>query len=859
MSTIVLTSVGNYIGGPLGGAIGAYIGSWIDAKTNYLGLGPKQEPSGRMSLLVQSANEGSPVHFCMGPENRLCGTLIWCTELIETVAGGKGGSQAEEKYVYYVSLAVAICEGEIQSVEKIWADGKLVYDADPDVNITDNRLSIEKTSIVIIYGWETGVKQIMTINSPNGGPDLSECESGQDIVITGATNPGNNGTFRVRKRWYDYNEGTSHVEIYNEGVVAESAGASINLFQDLDEGDVSKLADVAIYTGSLTQNADTLIESYEGAGNVPAYRGTAYAVFENFNITDFGNRIPNFTFLVKADTTKTIAQALGSLLERAGLEAADYDVTFLSGSIRGLITSGPQPVDAAIRAIMLAYNIVVHESSGKLVFVPRTSLTTYAVDEDDLAIHTPDSEPSYVARFTEGPPLDLPQEVDVQFIEAAANYQPGSQRERRNDTLSSRVETIDTPLVMEASDARAIARRILWTIWGSSRKVEFTLPPKYLDLEPNDVVLVTIEEEDYEILVQQVSIGSNFLVEVVGVVVETQTENFDGVSESPDIFTTMVYRAPDITYEIIDVSLLRDIDVLTPGFYYVLACSDSGAVWRGASLYESLDNNTFNEVKKVRAEGVLGRTSGTLGDGPYGIWDEGNTIDVVMTNGTLESRTVLEVLNERNWAIIGKEIIAYKTATLVSTGHYTLSGLLRGRRGTENEIDSHAANERFVLLDQSGLAFREMSRSSLNTTRYYKGVGVGGVVAGVVSDPFTLQGGTLKPFSPCGVRVVRVNNDMTIMAQSRTRSSLRPFSEQVVDSNMPDVDFVGMFVEFCDNDSDWTVLRTKELTSGIEGFSTTYSAVEQTADGLTPGDPVNMILYQRSNTIFRGFERRVIL
>jgi len=128
-----------------------------------------------------------------------------------------------------------------------------------------------------------------------------------------------------------------------------------------------------------------------------------------------------------------------------------------------------------------------------------------------------------------------------------------------------------------------------------------------------------------------------------------------------------------------------------------------------------------------------------------------------------------------------------------------------------------------------------------------------------VSDPFTLQGGTLKPFSPCGVRVVRVNNDMTIMAQSRTRSSLRHFSEQVVDSNMPDVDFVGMFIEFCDNDSDWTVLRTKELTSGADGFSTTYSAAEQTTDGLTPGDPVNMILYQRSNTIFRGFERRVTL
>lgn len=177
MAGITLTVVGSAIGGPFGAAVGAALGGWIDAKTNYLGLGPKQEPSGRMSSLVQSASEGSPVNYCLGPENRLTGTIIWGSDLLESTSeedvGGKGGGpQGQEKYVYHVHLAIAICEGEIQSVEKIWADGKLVYDGDPNVDITSNQISIEKTTLVIEAGLGVETKQVMTINSPSGGPDL---------------------------------------------------------------------------------------------------------------------------------------------------------------------------------------------------------------------------------------------------------------------------------------------------------------------------------------------------------------------------------------------------------------------------------------------------------------------------------------------------------------------------------------------------------------------------------------------------------------------------------------------------------------------------------------------------------------
>lgn len=49
-----------------------------------------------------------------------------------------------------------------------------------------------------------------------------------------------------------------------------------------------------LYRGDDTQDADPLIEMIEGAA--PAYRGTAYIVFEDLPLDDFGNRIPQLSF-----------------------------------------------------------------------------------------------------------------------------------------------------------------------------------------------------------------------------------------------------------------------------------------------------------------------------------------------------------------------------------------------------------------------------------------------------------------------------------------------------------------------------------------------------------------------------------
>ena len=48
-----------------------------------------------------------------------------------------------------------------------------------------------------------------------------------------------------------------------------------------------------IYPGDETQLADSALEEQVGTGNQPAYRGLCYVVFESFNLSKYGNRIPN--------------------------------------------------------------------------------------------------------------------------------------------------------------------------------------------------------------------------------------------------------------------------------------------------------------------------------------------------------------------------------------------------------------------------------------------------------------------------------------------------------------------------------------------------------------------------------------
>lgn len=866
MATIAFTAIGA-AAGPAGAMIGSMIGGYVDNRWLFPAIfgQPEIEAPRLGDIALQMASEGSPKHYCIGPENRIAGTVIWISDLIEVKnqeeveGGGKGGgghSQSVTTYSYFVDIAVALCEGEIQSVQEIWADGKLLYDADPDINISSNQLtatvrqhwrstfSLWSSGFRVPFLWRLG----LVITSPDGGPDLSQFKSGEDVVVAGWTETDYNGTFRCKSA-ATLDSGATELVLelpVTASTSGEAAGNTITLDQDLPGFSAQRVESVTVYTGSGSQDPDDLIEAYEGTGDVPAFRHTAYVVLKRLALADFGNRPPQLSFLVKKDTSKTIGSAIGDLLKRTGLVAAQYDVSALSGNVRGYAIPGPQATKSILKPLMLAHNVVMTESEGKLVFKHRDSLDTETPDADDLAAHDAGQDAPRPAQISDVMGVDFPGEVNVQFIDPANNYQQGSQRERRINSPTSSTVAVNLPMVMTAQTARELAMRELWAPWINRQVVEFALPPSYGHIQVNDLVALTLEGESYTVLVRKIDRGHNHLLLLEGVVEETSVHSQTGSADSLDLDEPVIYMPPTVLLQVLDLPPMTEADTLRFGVYVGMCLHDRTATWLGATLYSSLDDVNFIRDRADRGfqQAVMGEVDGAVAAGPHGYWDRTNTVTVRLYNGELESKTEIEVLNGANRAALGTEIIAFQTATLVSDYTYQLSTLLRGLRNTENDM-VHSDGDAFVLLSSAGIQFKEYDASAAGATRYFKAVAATADVDDIASQGELIYGLTRRPFAPCHIETSwDGSNNLTIDWQRRSRVPFRlfgPLAAPLLETTEAyEIDIL---------DGGDNVLRT--ISAG-SSKTATYTAAQQTADGLTPGDALTFQIFQIGDDVGRG-------
>ncbi|MDB5622401.1 MAG: hypothetical protein JWR39_964, partial [Devosia sp.] len=130
MATMALSLAGQFagglVGGPFGATLGRALGALAGSAVDGLLFGEKP-PSGGADIRLQGSSEGGAVPRLYG-WSRLAGNIIWAREL-ELLsgegAGAKGMGQAEAEEVG-ASFAVAFCEGEVQRLGRIWADGQLL-------------------------------------------------------------------------------------------------------------------------------------------------------------------------------------------------------------------------------------------------------------------------------------------------------------------------------------------------------------------------------------------------------------------------------------------------------------------------------------------------------------------------------------------------------------------------------------------------------------------------------------------------------------------------------------------------------------------------------------------------------------
>ena len=138
MATVVLqyagAALGSMVGGPIGGiigrAIGGVAGNIIDQRL--FGKTRRSEGPRLNDLRVMASEEGAAIPAIWG-RMRVSGQVIWATNIEEVAttetqkASSKGGPKAKSTtYSYYANFAVGLCEGEIDGIGRVWADGKVI-------------------------------------------------------------------------------------------------------------------------------------------------------------------------------------------------------------------------------------------------------------------------------------------------------------------------------------------------------------------------------------------------------------------------------------------------------------------------------------------------------------------------------------------------------------------------------------------------------------------------------------------------------------------------------------------------------------------------------------------------------------
>ena len=495
-------------------------------------------------------------------------------------------------------------------------------------------------------------------------------------------------------------------------------------------GDWKARTGFRLHTGGEDQAVDPLIASAEGNGLAPAHRGIAYAVFEDLELADYGNRIPSLSFEVIADPGPVAAEAIVEAV--SGGRIADGDAltaiegySAYGGSQRAVI----EPLAEAVGAWpSLADGVVLLSGIGAAAEI--VDIGAGAGLAGDRAIATADR---------------APRRVTLSHYDPARDYQAGVQTATRPGA-GHRDTAIELPAALSAGTAKQLAEAALARADHQRERRMVQAGWDAIRLAPGARVRIAGEPGQWRI--------ADWSLEAMAVRLELVR-----IAPAPlpaSATAGRVLPAPD---EVAGSTLLHAFELphlgegsLAAPRLSIAACG-TGAGWRRAALATSVDGGIRWEPAGRSAAPVIAGTIEDPGGAAHSaIVDRRNAIVVALAHDrmTLADADDAGLDAGLNLALIGDELIQFGEAEPLGAGRWRLTRLWRGRRGTESVAGAAAIGDRFVLIDSAALAMRDVV------------AGIGAAVSVLATAPADgegvttearLTGGSVLPPAPVHLRV----------------------------------------------------------------------------------------------------------
>lgn len=471
-------------------------------------------------------------------------------------------------------------------------------------------------------------------------------------------------------------------------------------------GDLKSAGTMRIHHGHGDQAPDPLIASAEGV-QAPAFRDCAYVVFEDLQLEEFGNRIPALTFEVMADAQPlvTIGQIVPDALTKPGLDQLEHMLGF---------TDEGGPLLDSLEAISRAYPLTcVTGGTSVEIDLQGQSAGDLPVLPEPLAVSPTDGAAGAGREQFRRAAATDPAPVAMRYYDRDRDYQPGVQR-ALGLCASGREIMLDLPVAMDSSGARQIVNSNAQNRRWQSETIRWTIAELDPALGPS--VRVNIPQ-----------VGG--IWSIAGW--EWSDQGIDlTLDRLPPLLTNSAPADPGRINPPIDLqaipTVLKAFELPWDGTgsqnvpSFLAAVSASAGNWSGAALYVEQAGALVPLNAFANRRSVMGVLSAPLPPSPATNLEPAAELHVDLAGDDLVfgSTTSSGLAAGANRLLVGREIIQFLTAEQTGPRSWLLSGLLRGRGGTEAAAGlGHAAGTDTILIDETLITLDPVFIAETGTTR----------------------------------------------------------------------------------------------------------------------------------------------
>lgn len=567
------------------------------------------------------------------------------------------------------------------------------------------------------------------------------------------------------------------------------------------------------------------------------------------------------------DESWPVGAIITDICLRVGLTSGDLDVSELTDTVVGYAIREHKSAGAAIADLCHVFQIDMIESDYKLKFVPRGQAAVATIPQADLgSIDTSDPSKYWMARRPQEP--EMPLQITVKYSDPDLDYQPGSAGAQRTalpvpTVFSKRRMVVDLPITTINLTARQLAERWLYTMWAERDMYTTALTAKYLWLDPGDNLTVLMDNGD--------SYGTRIETQEIGTALggHLTLSSEDATTYVPSTMPgALVGFVPQVLVPspfgqtlLFNVPLLQDRDEIAGEMRAYFGAGSFAAAWAGGRLYQSADGAIWNEIAAVPAAVNWGYTTTTLG-GTVAAFatDYENTVTIAFAAGDTipVSCSYGEMMNGANAALLGSEIIQFRSIEVNADGTYVLSVLSRGQRGTEWAVGSHRQGEIFIMLEAGLVGATRLPLTQIGVVEQWRLLPTGRFLDQVSIVRFAYLGYDKKPYAPVGFTRAVSGSDLLVEWVRRTRiGGLLQDGVDTVPLNEDSEAYEAYLLADAaaiDTFDPTDALTYVRVYTGLATPQLLYTAAQMATDGFTMAtDRLYLVVYQISAVVGRGF------